>query len=156
MPMSVQIEFCDSSVCLTVSAAIYHTACADLADVQNIMDKVCCHGKTIYTSRIAMALQWDICCSTDQLTRTPNTPLCSKECSNLFMLFLWVLVAHYAARQQGSEVLLDDKSSMLSHGISRTMTTQEQPALLIMQQPCQLLQGKLHRANVTHFLVYAT
>ncbi len=72
------------------------------------------------------------------------------------MLLLWALVVPYLARQQGSEVLLDDKSSMLSHGTSRTMTTQKQPALLIMQQPCQLLQGKLHRANMTHSLVYAT
>ncbi len=73
----------------------------------------------------------------------------------LFMLLLWVLVVPYLARQQGSEVLLDDESSMLSHGTSRAMTTQEQPALLVMQQPCQLLQGKLHRTNMTHSLVYA-
>ena len=45
MHMSVQIQLCNFTVCLTVSAA--HTACADLADVQNIVDKVCCHGKTI-------------------------------------------------------------------------------------------------------------
>ena len=62
----------------------------------------------------------------------------------------------YLARQQGSEVLLDDESSMLSHSTSRAMTTHEQPALLVMQQPCQLLQGKLHRTNMTHSSVHAS
>ena len=40
---------------------------------------------------------------------------------------------------QGSEVLLNEQGGMLRDGASRAMATDDHPALLVVQQPCQLL-----------------